>query len=94
LHAFQRNSDRETGKSSNYCTQEEDDGGERRETEKELLRFTDGNSFVPSSITPALLETESISILQSTSIRCNAIEQREDLDKRWILLFLVLRFTT
>ena len=51
-------------KSSNY-SQREDDGGERRETEKELLRFTDGKSFVSSSITPELLETESISILQS-----------------------------
>ena len=61
--------------------------GERR---KKLLRLTDGKSFVSSSITPDLLETESISILQSTS---NAIEQREDLDKRW-LLFRVLRFTT
>lgn len=74
-------------------TQQEDDGGERRETEKKLLRLTDAKSFVSSSITPDLLETESISILKSTSIRQNAIEQREDLDKRWLLL-RVLRFTT
>lgn len=76
MHAFHLNSDRNR-KEQKLRSEQDDDGGERRETEKKLLQFTDGKSFVSSSITPDLLETESISILQSTSIRDNAIEQRE-----------------